>query len=314
MGTSVLTSRAIIGEFYAKLEQGATGWANGLSFGVQSDQEMEEYKWLGMTPVMREWVGGRNAKGLRDNGYTIKNKPWEATLEISADDLRRDKTGQIMVRVREMAKNANKHWNRLISTLINNGGSTVCYDGQYFFDTDHSEGDSGSQSNALSIDISALPTAVHGSTTAPSVGEMQLVIMQAAQSILGFKDDQGEPMNEDASSFLVMTPTPLWSAAVAAVKNPLVDNGNVNTIKTLDGLKFDVVSNPRLTATDKVYVFRTDADVKPFIRQEEVPVEVSAIAEGTEYAFDHRKHKYGLYASGNAGYGFWQHAVQATMT
>ena len=53
-----------------------------------------------------------------------------------------------------------------------NGEATVCYDGQYFFDTDHVEGDSGTQSNDLSVDISALACSVHGTTTAPSVEDL----------------------------------------------------------------------------------------------------------------------------------------------
>ena len=65
---------------------------------------------------------------------------------------------------------------------------------------------SGSQSNSLSVDISALPCQVHGSTTVPSIEEMQQCIIQAISAMMAFKDDQGEPMNEMASSFLVLTP------------------------------------------------------------------------------------------------------------
>ena len=42
------------------------------------------------------------------------------------------------------------HWASLLSTLIVNGESATCYDEQYFFDTDHSEGESGTQSNVIS--------------------------------------------------------------------------------------------------------------------------------------------------------------------
>ena len=42
----------------------------------------------------------------------------------------------------------------LINAALLAGESTVCFDGQYFFDTDHSEGDSGSQSNDITFDIS----------------------------------------------------------------------------------------------------------------------------------------------------------------
>jgi phage major head subunit gpT-like protein len=314
MGTNVLSSRAIIGEFYARLEQGAAGWANNLSFPVSSTQETEDYKWLGMSPAFREWVGGRQAKGLRDNAYSIRNKPWESTLEISVDDLRRDKTGQIMVRVREQADRANAHWARLLSTLMIAGEAAVCYDGQYFFDTDHSEGDSGSQSNDIGVDISALAVTNHGITTAPSVGELSESIMLGVQQILGLKDDQGEPMNENAKEFMVMVPVPFWKPAQAAVSAPNIDRGDTNVIVSMDGFKIGVQVNPRLTWTDRFAVYRADGNVKPFIRQEELPVQVDAIAEGSELEFKERKHHYGLYASGNVGYGYWQHACLVTLT
>jgi phage major head subunit gpT-like protein len=312
---NVLSSRAIIGEYFRRLEQGAATWATQLSNYFQSDQAGEDYKWLGMSPAMREWVGGRMAKGLRDSAYTIRNKPFESTLEISIDDLRRDKTGQIMVRIGEQVDRANAHWARLLSTLIIAGESTACYDGELYFDTDHAEGSSGSQSNDLSVDISALPlpATAHGSTTAPAPEELMHAILEGAQAILGFKDDQGEPMNENARQFLVMVPTTFWKAAIAAVGSPNLAQGATNIITSADGFGFQVQVNPRLTWTEKLAVFRTDGNVKPFIRQEEVPVEVSAIAEGSELEFNERVHRYGLYASGNVGYGYWQQSCLVTL-
>lgn len=109
MGAGTLGSRAIIGEFYNKLEQNiGTSWINDVSMLFQSNQESETYKWLGMAPGMREWVGGRNAKGFRENGITIANKTYEATMEVLLDEIRRDKTGQVMLRIAELAQRDRK--------------------------------------------------------------------------------------------------------------------------------------------------------------------------------------------------------------
>lgn len=315
MGAQGLSSRAIIGEFYNTLSQGPTPWVESVSMRFDSDQESETYKWLGQSPAMREFISGRQAKGFRENGITIENKEYEATLEILERQLRRDKTGQIMVRARELAQRANSHWASLLSTLIVNGASTVCYDGQYFFDTDHDEGDSGSQSNDLSFDISGIPVAVHGSVAQPSIQEMQYCILQAIQAILGFKDDQGEPMNEDAMEFLVMVPNAYWQVARAAVAVPVLGGGETGLIANMPDLKIDVAVNPRLTFTDAFAVFRTDGQTKPLIRQEEVPLEGSAIIDvNSETFFMHRKHYFGVYTSRNVGYGYWQQACRVQMT
>lgn len=317
MSAASLGSRAIIGEFYKTLEQDlGNSWIPSVSNYFTSDQDSETYKWLGMVPQMREWIGGRNAKGFRDNGITIENKHFEATLEVLVRELRRDKTGQILVRVRELAQRANAHWAKLLSSLILNGASSVCYDGQYFFDTDHAEGDSGTQSNSISVDISALPSAVHGSTTAPSVEEMQGSIMNAIQAIYGFKDDQGEPLNENARNFLVMVPPSLWQPAMSAVYTPLAGalQTSMDQIR-MGGLTIIPVVNARLsTWTANLAVFRTDSEVKPFIRQEEESIQMKAIAEGSELEFKEDKHHYGLDSWRNVGYGIWQNACLVTMT
>lgn len=308
MSAKGLSSRAIIGEFYARLEA-KTGmeWIDDLAMLFTSDQESETYKWLGMSPAMREWIGGRQAKGFRENGVTIVNKNFEATLEVLVEELRRDKSGQILVRVREMADRANTHWASLLSTLILAAESTVCYDGQYFFDTDHAEGQSGTQDNDR--------TMAAATGTAPTVPEMQQGILTCVQAILGFKDDQGEPMNEAAQKFRVMVPTIFWGTAESAVNNPIIDAGAVNVLPNLRGrVDLTVTSNPRLTWTDKIAVFRADGNVKPLIRQEEKRLELKAVAEGSELEFNENKHRYGVDASRNVGFGYWQHGCLMTFT
>jgi len=308
-----LSSRAIIGSFYRRLETAqSASWVNQIGMYFNSDQESETYKWLGQSPAMREWIGGRHAKGLRENGITIENKTFEATLGIPVDWMRRDKTGQVMVRINELAGRTVTHWQSLLSTLIANGESAVGYDGQYFFDTDHAEGASGTQSNDITVDISAEAAVLHGTATAPSPEEVRAMVMRGVEKMLGFKDDQGEPMNEMARNFLVMVPTPYFKTAAAALTNPVL-GGDTNVITNLDGFNFGLAVNPRLSWTDKLAVFRTDGDVKPFILQEEQGVTVSAIAEGSELEFKENRHEYGVKANRNVGYGYWQHAclVQA---
>lgn len=315
MSASSLSSRAIIGEFYNTLQQDIGGlWVEPASNLFTSDQESETYKWLGMSPAMREWIGGRQAKGFRDNGITIANKTYEATLEVLMDEIRRDKTGQVMVRVRELAQRTNAHWAKLLTALIVAGEAATCYDGQYFFDTDHAEGDSGSQSNDISNDITT--------TTAPTAGEMESSILKSIQSILSFVDDQGEPMNENAREFLVMVPVPYMAAAAAALGSQIIvdaasTGGRTNNIVTLGnigGFSVRLAVNARLSWTTKFATFRTDGETKALIRQEEEGVTVSAVAEGSELEFNENKHRYGVKAIRNVGYGYWQRACLVTHT
>lgn len=311
MSAASLSSRAIIGEFYSRLEQNAGGlWVNRIStVPFRSDQASEEYRWLGMAPAMREWIGGRQAKGFRAQGLTIKNVPFEATLEVLVDEIRRDKTDQVMTRVREMADRVDAHWAKLLTNLIVGGETGIAYDGQYFFDTDHAEGDSGSQSNDITYDVTT--------PAAPTAAEFEAAVMKSVQTLIGLKDDQGEPMNEDANSFLVMVPVSFMGAAAAALNNPVIVDGSgarTNLLTNIGGFTFDLVVNPRLTWTTKFATFRAGANVMPLIRQEEVPLEIAAVAEGSELEFNERKHHYGVSAMRAVGYGAWQQAVLTTLT
>lgn len=309
-----LSSRDVIGMFFLRLSQTmGIGWINSISMLFSSDKASEFYAWLGQVPGMREFIGGRHAKGLSSNGITISNKEFEATLEIAVRDMRRDKTGQIQIRVNELVDRAAAHWAKLLSFLINDGHLNPCYDGKNFFATDHKEGKNKiGQSNLIEVVIADIAARVHGSVTAPSAEEMQGAVMAGISKILGYRDNEGEPMNELASKFLVMVPPSLLVPAQKALTSPVI-GGDSNVIDSMKNMEIVPASNVRLDWTKSFAVFRSDGNVKPFIRQEEVPVEVSAIAEGSELAFQHKKHHYGVYASRNVGYGYWQHGCKVTM-
>ena len=303
---ALLTSRAIVGDIYNRLTAGDESWVMRYVMKILSKQAIETYGWLGMVPMMREWIGGRDPKKLREFTFSIANKDYEGTLEILVSELRRDQSGQLMIRIAEFARRALSHPAKLMTTKMIDGESTVCYDNQYFFDTDHSEGASGTQDNDL--------TSAAATGTTPTVQEMRDAILGTIQAMLGFKDDQGEPMNEGAGRFEVMLPITYWAVGLQAINMPVLGSGEVNMLANLDGFEIKPVANARLTWTTKFATFRTDGETKPFILQEEVPLNVSAIAEGSELEFTHKKHWYGVDWAGNVDYGFWQHACLHTFT
>ena len=195
----------------------------------------------------------------------------------------------------------------MLSALIIAGEAAVCYDGQYFFDTDHSEGDSGTQSNDISVDVTT--------TTAPTLSEMQSAILTATQQILGFKDDQGEPMNENAQEFTVMVPVPFLAATAGALGATVISqtSNQIQALGSLGGFRYRLAVNARLSWTTKFALFRTDGPTSAFIRQEEEGITVQAVAEGSELEFNNDIHRYGIKALRNVGYGYWQKSCLVTL-
>lgn len=305
------SSRAIIGRFYERL--GASQpppWVSDLAFRIDSNQPSETYNWLGMSPVMREWVGGRAAQGFRTNGITVENKVFEATVDVSLDDIRRDKTGQFLARIDELPGRAQQHRAKLLTDLILTGETVACYDGQNFFDTDHAEGDSGTQDNDLVFDISNNGTG--GTATAPLASTIQGAVLQAVQAIMGFKDDRGEPLNEGAMNFDVMVPVTFMGETIKALTMPLVGGGDSNVLLS-NQFSLRPVINPRLTWTTKLAVFCRDGVTKPFIEQVEQDPTMDSIAEGSELEINERLHRYTVTRIGNVAFGAWQKACLVTL-
>jgi len=316
MDQSILSSRAVLGMYFARLENPmAAGWIDGVSNLFGSDQASEQYPFLGQNPRMREWLGGRQAKGLRGSSLTITNRHYEATLEVALRDLRRDKTPQIQARISEFADEGDAHWGTLVSALIQDGASSVCYDGQFFFDTDHVEGDSGTQDNDISVDISAVPGDNDDNTpTFPNASQMQAAIVKGIAQILSFKDDRGRPMNSNARQFLVTVPVGLYMPALGSLSSIHLAalSANINP-SMLPGFKVDVQMLPEITWTDSFAVWRADSPIKGLIRQNEMDPQVKMKDENSEYAFDNDAIQIGIDAWRGADYGLWQRACYVTM-
>jgi phage major head subunit gpT-like protein len=312
-----ITSKNVLGMFFQEMEIAADrSWVSAISNTFTSNQATETYAGLGTAPQMREWLGGKQGKNFREQSLTITNKDWESTLEVSLKDLRRDKTGQLQIRIGELAERAMAHDAKLISDLIENGTGTTlgaCYDGLALFADTHSVGSSGTIDNELSVDISALPVATNGTTTDPSVGEFVHTVLAGVSLLQGFKDDQGEPINENAQQFVVMVPNGLSKVARLALSQQMIGSGENNPL-IADTLNYRIVSNARLTWTDKFAVFRADGRAKPFITQLEVAPMLKALAEGSDYEFTNNAHLYSVEKSGNVGYGRFDQAALITMT
>jgi len=320
MGLIDLSSGTIVGSFYDMIEQqfdqswaSMVGWKN-----FDSDNPIENYRMLGSVPKFREWLGGRDVIKPKVDAFQIKNKKWEQTLGFDTDDLRRDSTGQIMVRLGELAQAGAYHWEDLITTLVNTNGT--CYDGQAFFATAHPVAESTTaattaKNSLTSSELSALDVVT---ATAPTAQEGAKIITGTIGYFYTYKNDQGHLINRPAKNFLFMTNSvDVYSALGTAVSGDNLSVDVANPVRGLlnRGIKISVELNPLLSSSASVlYAFRTDGFVRPFILQQEFDPRITVIGEGSEHAFKNHEHLFGTEVNRNAGYGMWQHAIKATMS
>jgi hypothetical protein len=262
----MITQRNVLGMFYERLQQ-ATGvnWTDAISTPIiNSDQDSEDYGWLGMVPQMSEKRGEKKFSQLRETDWNVKNVEYQGGIAIPKKHVLYDKTGQVRIRVNELADRSLAHWVGLIAPLIINGESAACYDGQYFFDTDHVEGDSGTQSNDITYNVTT--------PTAPTATEMIDAILSGVQQMLAFKDDRGEYVNENMNEFLILAGTPLMGPALRALSQSNVGGGDTNILIEQDSFRLRVQASPRFSSwTDRFAIFSTQGDQKPIIRQQRIP-------------------------------------------
>jgi phage major head subunit gpT-like protein len=113
---------------------------------IPSSTSETNYAWLGQFPKLREWLGDRFFKNLAAYNYTVKNKLYESTVNVKRTDVEDDQYGVYGPLMEEMGRAAGDHPDELIFALLAKGFSTPCYDGQYFFDTDHPVDEDGEAS------------------------------------------------------------------------------------------------------------------------------------------------------------------------
>lgn len=118
---------------------------------INSTSSEETYGWLGDIPKLREWIGDRQIKGLSAKGYTIKNRKFESTIEVPRDDIEDDKLGLYGPRIQMLGQSAAQHPDEVLFELINAAFTTLCFDGQNFFDTDHPVGKPGQEASVSNM-------------------------------------------------------------------------------------------------------------------------------------------------------------------
>lgn len=117
---------------------------------VPSSTLIEDYGWIGDIPGMREWVGDRNIHNLSQHDYSIRNKDFELTIGVDRNRFEDDQYGIFSPMMESMGYEARIHPDKLVFALLAAGFATLCYDGQYFFDTDHPVLDSSGTSQSVS--------------------------------------------------------------------------------------------------------------------------------------------------------------------
>lgn len=289
---------AIYTNFSAIFQQALTNqpvpWYMRMAMTVPSTSRQNTYGWMMRIPRIREWLGERVVHSLAAHGYTIVNKDWEETIGIDRNDIEDDQFGLYTAIIQELARQFAFHPNDLITSLLQTGASTTCFDGQYFFDTDHpidlKDSTKGTQSNLFT-------------STALSLSNYQSVRASMAQ----LKGEDERPLGIRPTMLVV--PPQLEGTG----KTILVAQTQASGATNVEQGSAELVVVPEL-ANEATTWYLVDGSraIKPFVYQLRRGVEfVSKDSPDDDNVFRKKEFLYGADCRDNAGYGLYQLIAKA---
>lgn len=285
---------------YAKFE--TTPWYQSMCMDMPSKTSTNVYAWLARVPALREWVGPRVIQNLTTRSYTLDNKKYELTLGVKRDVIEDDQYDTYGPWIDMAGYEARKWPDKRVATVLQAGTAAtegLCFDGQFFFDTDHPvdlyDSSKGTQSNysssgkALTFDNYAFVR----QTMMSYVGEDQLPLGIMPDTIFV------PPQLEATAKIICETST----LAVSTQGGLTVVGGQDNVYKGTA----KVVVIPELSNQPTAwYLADCSRPIKPLIWQLRQAPEFTFRNQLTdEHVFNSDEFLYGIRARGNAGFGLW---------
>ena len=273
---------------------GATPMYEKIAMKVPSTGSQEDYAWLSRFPKMKRWIDEKAIKALKAFKYAIVNEDWEATVEVDRNDIEDDKLGIYAPQAQAAGISGKMLPDEIVGEVVNGAFTGLCFDGQFFCDTDHPVTDANGVVSSVS----------NKGTAALSIATQAAAIASFGAGVVAmesFKDNEGRPLG--LSPNILMVPPALRAVATTLMTTDRLEDGKPNIYKGT----CEVVVNPQITSTTAWFLLDTKQPVKPFIYQErKAPVFVQQTDPQADDVFLRKKFKFGAEARAAGGYGFWQ--------
>ena len=256
---------------------------------------------LGDIPGWRDWVDVRAHQAPNTYSYSVTiDHPREVTVEVARTAQSDDQTGQLRGLAANLGRSAIRdRYNALIAALLA-GDASLCYDGQFFFDTDHP------QATLAGV----AETVANYGTTSFSAESVESTV--AAMKL--FRSTQGNPLSVQPN-LLICGPKLEWRArrvfnSTVTVWDTNAGGGTLPTASdnVLQGL-MQIIVSPNITGYDW-FLVDTSHMVKPLLLVHNVEdrPEINVLDVGSQYTtltdmiLLAGRDRYKI------GYGLWQFA------
>ena len=229
-----------------------------------SVQSTDTYTWLGSAPMPEDTAGASaEVKSANEYSYTAKNIHYKAAVRVAARLIKYEQWDEIGNLLSNMGAKAAAHQAKLATLLLEAGFATTTYDSQFFFDIDHSDPGAEyttSQDNFTTTNIT--------DPAAPTAAEANTALEDHFSTMLGWKDDRGDPFSPSLThtpgTTVVMIPPGYWSSFHQILTAETLAAAGDNALQGT----FELRVNPFATQTDHFYSFWKNVPHKPIIVQE----------------------------------------------
>lgn len=267
--------------------------AGRLAMDIPSGSPEEVYVWLNALPRMRKWVGDRVVHALAaGKGFRVVNEPYEATIGVDRRDLEYDRLGIYKPQIMELARSYDFHRMQMLGDLVVKAFDHTCWDGQYFFDTDHPVGRPGYEASVSNR--AAWPLSVDA-------------FWAARAAMRDFKDEEGQRLGVVPNTLVV---GPKLEGKALDIAKAEQYEGSTNTAKGLVEVLVldDLADMPTAWA-----LMDLSREVKPLLIQTAKKGDFVAMdADNDEAVFSKRQLRYGVDCEDAAAYALWILAFGST--
>lgn len=273
---------------------------------IPSSSRSTLHAWLANQAAVREWIGPRRAKSMGTRHWEVTNRQFELTYEFEVNQLRDDLSGlaaQAVAQARQMGVKFARHEDLLVAQTLEAGLTALCYDGQYFFDTDHP------------VDLEGITSGTFANSL-PSSALTHKNFDTAYTKLHQFKLEDGSPMVPPGTKLNLIVPPALRNKAeqILIVKNltPAAAIDLFNTTGASDNPlvgKAEIIENAYLTSDTRWYLTVDDGYMKPLMLQQRQGLEMMEQGIGSPIYFAEKKIQIGGDARYEASYTLPQLAI-----
>lgn len=234
----------------------------------------------------------REMHAFDDYSYSLKNYTYGLTVPIRREVYEDDRNNYIKGKIDYLVQGHKMTLNDNFGTLLTGGTSTLCFDGQFFFDIDHPG--TANQTNDDQNKAVATAAVATGLSNA----------LDVVKVMWAYQDRDGNPLSINPTHVLtgVSDTCVAWDMILNTPGAAGTANWGWNPLyKKLTHIRF-----PIITATTTWYLFDNSKPIKPFIFQRREPVKVEVAPPGDDHPDVFLLHTYERY---RMGYGAWFLAI-----